>query len=78
MPAITQSQAAIALQLLADAAVEQNNDISCFEADDDAPTNEEVDSESPMFDRFYEQGGPAAIILRAQLQLQPRLSGCLI
>ena len=62
MPLITQSQAATALQLLADAAVERNNEISRYEQDDAAETDEDVDSESPTFDRFYEQGGSAAII----------------
>ena len=62
MPPISQSQAATALQLLADAAVERNNEIYRYEQDDAAETDEEADSESPTFDRFYEQGGSAAII----------------
>ena len=62
MPPITQSQAATALQLLADAAVERNNEISRYEQDDGAETDEEVESELPTFDRFYEQAGSPAII----------------
>ena len=61
MPPITQSQAPTALQLLADAAVERNNEISPYEQDDAAESDEKVVCESPTFDRFYEQGGSAAI-----------------
>ena len=62
IPPITLSQAATALQLQADAAVERNNEISHFEHNDAAETDEEVDSEPPKFNRFDGHDGSAAII----------------
>ena len=62
MPLITQSKAATALKLLADAAVERNNEISRYEQDDAVKIDKEVDSESLMFEKLYEQGGSGAIV----------------
>ena len=63
MASVTPTQAARALLLLSDAAVERRTDLEEYASDSDAvDTDDEVESESPIYDQFYENGGAAAVI----------------
>ena len=43
--------------------MERRADLLEFESDSDAiDTDDEAESESPVYDQFYESGGPGAVI----------------
>ena len=66
MAAVTPESAANTLRLLADVAVERENDLEQFSSSpDQRSSDEETDSRSPLFDTFYNQGGAAAIVSMA-------------
>ena len=63
MANVSHAQAATALQLLSDAAVDRRNELQQFEDDSDPNGSEENDdSDAPLFDRFYEQGGYVVVL----------------
>ena len=63
MASVTSTKAGRALLLLPDAAVECRADLKEFESDSNAiDTDDEVESESSVYDQFYESGGPEAVI----------------
>ena len=65
MTNVSQAQAATALQLLADAAVDRRNELRHYHDDSGLfDSDENIDSDAPIFDRFYQQGGSAAILER--------------
>ena len=52
-----------ALQLLADAAVDREHEISKYSAEaENSDTDDDNDSDPPIFDQFYDRGGSAGII----------------
>ena len=63
MASVSSAQAARAFLLLSNAAVELNADVQEFASDSDAiDTDEEVESESPICNQFYENEGACNII----------------
>ena len=63
MASVTPTQAARALLLLSDAAVARRADLEEYASGSDAvDTDDEVESESLIYDQFYENGGAAAVI----------------
>lgn len=63
MANITNSYAATALQLLADAALECQEEVRAFdEAPEVIDSDEEKTSDAPIFDQFYDQGGSTASV----------------
>ena len=63
MQPISGDDTTAALQLLADAAVEREHEISkCSAEADNSDTDEDNDSDTPIFDQFYDRGGSAGII----------------
>ena len=63
MSTFKDTDAANALRLLAEAAVERNEDLEMYAAEPYLEdTDDENDSECPVFDTFYEQGGSSSII----------------
>lgn len=63
MQPITPTDATRALNLLAEAAVEREQELQQYAAEpEQSDSDEETDSDMPIFDQFYEQGGSAAIV----------------
>lgn len=51
-----------ALRLLADAAADREHELNCYSAQpDNEDSDEDNGSDCPVFDKFYENGGSAAI-----------------
>ena len=63
MASVTSAQAARTFHLLSDATVGNHADLQEFASDSDAiDTDEEVESEPPIYDQFYENWGASTII----------------
>ena len=63
MQPISGDDATVALQVLADAVVHRGQDISKYSAEaENSDPDVEIDSDTPIFDQFYERGGSARII----------------
>ena len=58
----TENDAVSALNMLAEASLKREQDIATFSVVRDQDTSDdEVDSECPFFDQFYNQGGASAV-----------------
>ena len=71
MSTFKDTDAANALRLLAEAVVECNEDLDMYAAEPDLEdTDDDNDSECPVFDTFYEQGGSSSIISMITFNVQ--------